>query len=96
LRTSPWHPCPNSSSAHLHRPETESFNVELSNLDITEEDLLEVFRYLLKAELFKAEDLADENPPLMPADIATVVHSPGHEALGIYEVIQGTWKYHRT
>jgi hypothetical protein len=63
-------PCPDSSSARLHRPETESFNVEPSDLDITEEDLVEVFRYLLKAELFKAEDLADENPVLMPTDVA--------------------------
>jgi len=46
----------------VHRPETQSFNVELSDLDITEEDLVKVFLYLLEAKLFKAKDLADKDP----------------------------------
>jgi hypothetical protein len=79
---------PNSSSARLHMPERESFNVEPSGLDITEEDLVEVFRYLLKAELFKAEDLADENPVLMPTDVAAVIDSPRYEAVGMTNSIK--------
>ena len=38
----------------LHRSKPEGFGVELSNLYITKEDLVEVFRNKFKAEILKA------------------------------------------
>ena len=43
-----------SSSRHLHRPKSEGFGFELSNLYITKEDLVEVFCNKFKAEILKA------------------------------------------
>jgi hypothetical protein len=67
----------------VHRPETQSFNVELSDLDITEEDLVKVFLYLLDAKLFKTKDLADKDPILVPTDVSTIVDPSGDEALRV-------------
>ena len=65
-----------SPSGHLHRPESQSFNVELSDLNLTEEHLVEVFRYELETEILKAKDLTDEDSVLVPTDIATIVNPP--------------------
>jgi hypothetical protein len=53
------------SSGYWRRAETQCFDVKLSDLDITEEDLVKVFLQLLKAEFLEAKDLADEDPVLI-------------------------------
>ena len=69
-------PSNHSSSGHLHGPEPQSFNIELSDLSLTEEHLVKVFRNQLETEILKAKDFADEDSVLVPTDVATIVDSP--------------------
>src|ERR1700723_4794789 len=50
-----------------HRPKSQSFNVEFSNLELVKEDLVEVFSNQLKTKILKAKDLADGHSPPMPS-----------------------------
>jgi hypothetical protein len=59
--------CP--SSAHPHRPESQGFNAEFADFDLTQEHLAEVLCYRLKTEIFKTKDLADEDPVFVPTDV---------------------------
>ena len=45
-----------------HRPKSQSFNVEFSNLELVKEDLVEVFSNQLKTKILKAKDLCCEFP----------------------------------
>jgi hypothetical protein len=50
--------------------------VELAQFGVAEEDAMHVFIHLFEPGFFVAEYFADENPPLVPADISAVVHPP--------------------
>jgi hypothetical protein len=69
------------SSGCRHWPESQGFHIEFSDLDLTEEHLIEVFRYQFEAKILKAKYLANENPVLVPAHVAAVVDPPRQEAL---------------
>lgn len=84
------------SSQHLHRHKPQSFKVELSDLELAEEDLVEVVGHKLKSQILKAKDLADEHPVLMPADIAAIVYPPDQESLGVDEFNQIARKHYGT
>ena len=49
--------------------------VEFVQLGVAEEDAVHVFVHLLKPNLLVSENLADEGPAFMPADVSAVVHS---------------------
>lgn len=63
-----------SLSQNLYRPKPQRFNVELSDLDLAEEDPVEVLDDQLKARILKAKNLTDEDPALVPADIAAIIY----------------------
>lgn len=83
-----------SSSARPHRPESQSFNVKLSDLNLTEEHPVEVFRYQLKTEILKAKDFADEDSVLVPTYVATIVNPPSQKSLRI-DVLDQCARKHR-
>ena len=65
---------PSSRLLHdVNRPESTSFRVKRTNLNIPKVDLVDVFVDLLEAENLKSKDLANENPAFMPAGVAAVV-----------------------
>ena len=66
-----------SCSKHCAKPHFRA--VELAQLGVAKEDPMHVLIHQLKPDLFIAEDLANKNPALMPADVSAVVHSPGLE-----------------
>ncbi len=77
---------PRGSRKTSHRPEPQLRHVELAEFNVAEVDPEEVLVHLLKAEIFKREHLADEDPVLVPADISARVHAPGLEASWIGEL----------
>ena len=87
-------PSDHSSSGHAHRPESKSFNVELSDLELAKEDLVKVFGNQLETEILKAKYFADEDPVLVPTDVAAVVHSSCQEACRVDELDQCARKHH--
>ena len=52
-----------------YRPEPQLRNVEFAEFHVAEVDPEEFLIHLLKAEVFKGEHLAYEDPILMPADV---------------------------
>ncbi len=58
------------------RPEPHLGTVELTQLGVAEEDAVHVLIHLFESDLLVAEHFADENPTLVPADVAAVIHSP--------------------
>jgi hypothetical protein len=79
----------------VHRPESQGFNVEFSDLDLTEENLVKAFRDQFESEFLKAKDLADKDPVLVPINVATIVDAPRHEAVRIDVLDYGAWKHRR-
>jgi hypothetical protein len=57
---------PFRSSKQLHWPKPKRFDVELPNLEVTEEDFVKVFGNHLESSILKAKDLADEHPVFVP------------------------------
>jgi hypothetical protein len=47
---------------------------------------MHVFIHLFEPDFFVAEYFADENPPLVPADVSAVIHPPGLERSWILKV----------
>jgi len=87
---------PNIHSSHdLSRPEAKRFRVKLTNLNIPKIDLVEVFIDLLEAENLKSNNLADEYPAFVPADVAAVVHSAKHKPLRMSELDRTSREQHR-
>ena len=56
--------------------------VELTQFSVAEEDAVHVLVHLFQPDLFVAEDFADKDSALMPANVPAVVHSPRLERFG--------------
>ena len=78
-----------------HSSESKLFRVEFADLQVSEVDSVESWRYQLKCQLFEAEYLADEDSRLMPTDVSAIVHPPEKETLLVCELRQLAWQSDR-
>ena len=84
-----------SSANSDHSPcssKTKLFHIEFSDLRISKEDSIKPWCDRLKSQLFEAEYLADEDPVLVPADVAAIVHPSQKETLRVRELWQLMWQ----
>lgn len=58
-----------ASSCSKRRAEPHLGAIELTQFGITEEDAMHVLIHLFQPDLFVAENFADEDPALMPANV---------------------------
>ena len=61
------------------RPEPQVADIELADFQIAEVNSVEVLFNLFKSDVFAPEDLTDENPALMPADVSRIIHTSSPE-----------------
>src|ERR1700733_6168997 len=72
------------SSEHSSRcSEAHLFGAEFSDFHVSKEDSVEPRCDQLDTQLFEAEYLADEDPVLVPADVAAIVDSSQQETLRV-------------
>jgi hypothetical protein len=64
-----------SSNHPPHRPKAKLFRIEFSDLQVSKEDPVIPRCDQFESQLFEAKDFADEDPVLVPTDIAGVVYS---------------------
>jgi hypothetical protein len=84
-----------SSANSDHSPcssKTKLFHIKFSDLHISKEDSIKPWRDQLESQLFEAKYLADEDPVLVPADVAAIVHPSQKETLRVRELWQLTWQ----
>jgi hypothetical protein len=81
-----------TSSDHSSRnPETKLFHVKFSDLHVPKEDSIKRWCDRLESQLFETEYLTDEDPVLVPADVAAILHPPQKETLRVRELWQLKW-----
>lgn len=56
------------------RSEPQVVDIELAYFKIAEVDFVKVVFNLFQSDVFASEDLTDEDPALMPTDIARIIH----------------------
>jgi hypothetical protein len=66
--------------------------VELTKFGLAEEHPVDFVVHLFQADLFISENFADENPPLVPANVAAVVHSPRLKRFWILKARYSAWQ----
>jgi hypothetical protein len=88
-------PCPAfralRSSDSPWRSKTKLFHIELSDLQVPEQDPVKPGSSHLQPQLFESEYLADEDSVLVPADVAAIVHPSQKETLRVLELRQLAW-----
>ena len=65
-----------------HGSETKFFGTEFADLHVSKEDYVEPRCDQFDAQLFEAEYFADEDPVLVPADVAAIIDSPKWRPFG--------------
>lgn len=55
------------------RSESQVIDIEFADLQVAEVDSIEVLFNLFKSDVFATEDLADEDPTLVPAYVACII-----------------------
>jgi len=67
------------------------FHIEFSDIHISKKDFIKSRCGQLECQFFEAEDLADKNSVLVPADVAAIVHPPQKKTFRVRELRQFAW-----